>query len=74
MGHTPAATEVIAMNCCTARSFIHVYNNQCAVWAEARSIDSTTSQLGFGASVRGFASVETSLQLEKMQLGECQQL
>ena len=37
-----------------ARSSIHAYNSQCAVWAEAQSIDSTTSQLN------GFEQNETA--------------
>ena len=65
---------LVAVELLYARSFVRLYNNQCAVWAEARSIDSTTSQLGFGVSVGGFTRVEASLQLEETQFGEFQQL
>ena len=46
MGHAPAATEVFVVNCC-----MHTVLYECAVWVEARSIDSTTSQL---AVLRGY--------------------
>ena len=59
------AIEVIAVNCCMHAVSYMFTTTKCVVWAEAQSIDLTTSQLGFGASSQRFCKC-----VDKSTVGE----